>query len=343
MKALVFHGPRQLRWEEWALPAPAAGEVVVAVRAVGICGSDVHGFTGESGRRVPPLVMGHEATGEVVELGPAVPADWLGRRVVLQPFVWCGECDMCRSGRTNLCRRRQFFGATIGGAMAERLVAPVRNLVPLPDALSFAHGTLAEPSSVALHAVHRAGDLRGKTALIAGCGPIGLLTLLAAQRAGAGAVVMTDVVPERLALARALGAQAAVDPRDEGWRGQVAELAGVANGEFDVAFDAVGITATFQQAIQVLRPGGSVIALGGWQTVPVNLGPLVAREIVVRGTFNFTPQEFEEACQALTGEAVARLNQIVTATYPLHDGADVFGRLTADRAADVKAVLTNAV
>ena len=343
MNALVFHGPLQLRWENWSLPTPAVGEVVVAVRAVGICGSDVHGFTGESGRRVPPMVMGHEAAGEVVELGPEVPSEWLGRRVILQPFLWCGTCDMCSSGRINLCRNRRFFGATISGAMAERLAVPIRNLVPLPDTLSFVHGTLTEPLSVALHAVHQAGDLRGKSALIAGCGPIGLLTLLAARRAGAGCVVMTDVIPARLAVARELGAQAALDPRDEGWREQLVSATGLTNGEFDVAFDAVGITATFQQAVQAVRPGGTVVAIGGWQTVSVNLGPLVAREITVRGTFNFTPSEFEEACQVLAAEPVTCLDRIVTTTYPLMDGAEVFARLAENQAEHIKVVLTSTV
>jgi L-iditol 2-dehydrogenase len=339
-RALVFHGPRQLRWEEWPLEPPASGEALVAVRAIGICGSDVHGFTGESGRRVPPLVMGHEATGEAAALGPEAPSEWLGRRVIIQPFIWCDACELCRSGQTNLCRNRQFMGATVNGAMAERLVVPIRNLVPLPDTLSFAHGTLTEPLSVALHAIHQAGDLRGKSALIAGSGPIGLLTLLAAQRAGAGCVAMTDVIPARLAVARELGAQAALDPRDEGWREQLVDATDLRNGEFDVAFDAVGITATFQQAIQAVRPGGTVVAIGGWQTVSVNLGPLVAREITVRGTFNFTLAEFEEACRLLGGENQSRLDRIVTAVYPLRDGAEVFARLAETQAEDIKVVLT---
>jgi L-idonate 5-dehydrogenase len=289
------------------------------------------------------MVMGHEATGEVVELGPEVPSEWLGRRVILQPFLWCGTCDMCHSGRINLCRNRRFFGATINGAMAERLVVPIRSLVPLPDTLSFAHGTLAEPLSVALHAVHQAGDLRGKSALIAGCGPIGLLTLLAARRAGAKCAAITDVIPARLLVARELGAQAALDPRDEGWREQLVDATGLTNGEFDVAFDAVGIGATLQQAIQAVRPGGTVVAMGGWQTVSVNLGPLVAREITVRGTFNFIPSEFEEACQNLAAESVTCLDHIVTTSYPLMDGAEVFERLAESQAGHIKVVLTSTV
>ena len=342
MKALVFHGPYQLSWDAWPLPMPAAGEIMIAVRTVGICGSDVHGFTGESGRRIPPMVMGHEATGEVVEVGPDVSPEWLGRRVILQPFLWCETCDMCRSGRTNLCRNRRFLGATISGAMTERLILPVRNVLPLPDGLSFAHGTLTEPLSVAQHAIAQAGDVRGKSVLIAGSGAIGLLTLLAAKRAGAAWVATTDPIGRRRDAAFALGADFTANPRDEDWRDQLAEASGFPGGEFDVAFDAVGIAATFQQAIQAVRPGGMVIALGGWQTVPVNLGPLVAHEVTVRGTFNFTPTEFGAACQALAGEPEAYLDQMVTATYPMPDGAEVFAQMVADPAQHIKVVLTNA-
>lgn len=340
-RALVFHGPRQLRWQDWSYAPPASGEVLVAVRAIGICGSDVHGYTGESGRRVPPLVMGHEAAGEVVELGPGVSPEWAGRRVIIQPFVWCDACDWCRSGQTNLCCNRRFMGATIDGAMAERMVVPVRNLVPLPDQLSFLHGTLTEPSSVALHAIHQAGDLAGKSVLIAGCGPIGLLTLLGVRRAGARCVAMTDVIAARLDVARELGAQVALDPRDEDWREQLGDAVGLAHDDFDAAFDAVGITATFQQAIGAVRPTGAVIAMGGWQTVSVNLGPLVAREITVRGTFNFTPSEFEDACRILGGEDSAGLDRIITTVRPLCEGADVFERLASNQAEHIKVVLTS--
>ena len=136
MKALVYHGPYEMRWEDWPEPEPGPGEAVVAVRAVGICGSDLHGYTGESGRRTPPMVMGHEATGEVIALGPGVPENRLGMRVVMQPILACGTCDECRAGYANCCRKRRFLRGNTHGAMAQRVVVPVGNLVPLPVRVS---------------------------------------------------------------------------------------------------------------------------------------------------------------------------------------------------------------
>ena len=152
---------------------------------------------------------------------------------------------------------------------------------------------------------------------------------------------MTDVIPERLGLARELGAQIAFDPRDEDERERLLEAAGLAYGEFDVAFDAVGITATFQQALLAVRPGRMVVALGGWQTVSVNLGPLVAREINVRGAFNFTTAEFEEARRMLSSAAEASLDRIVTTSHPMMNGADVFDQMVENRAENIKVVLTS--
>ena len=338
MKALVYHGPHQLRWEDWPEQPPEPGEAIIGVRAVGICGSDVHGYTGESGRRTPPMVMGHEATGEVIALGPGVPEHWLGKRVIVQPFLYCGTCDHCQSGQGNLCRNRRLYGATRNGAMAERIAVPVSNLLPLPESLSFVHGTLTEPFAVALHAARQAGDLTGRSVLIAGGGPIGLLILVAVTRAGARQVVVTDLIEKRLALARDWGA-AALDPRADGWRERLGRVVGSAEGEVDLAFDAVGIAATFQQALDVVRKSGTVIAVGGWQTVPINLAWVVAREIQIRGTFNYTPDDFGEA-RRLLAEGLVDPARLVTDIYPMAEGAEVFARLARSQGDNLKVVLT---
>jgi L-iditol 2-dehydrogenase len=339
MKALVYHGPRDMRWDDWPEQPPGPGEIVVSVQAVGICGSDLHGYTGESGRRVPPMVMGHEAAGIVSVLGAGVSDHWQGARVILQPFVACGLCDCCRTGQINLCRNRQFFGGSINGAMSERFTVPMTNVLPLPESLDFAAGTLAEPLAVALHAARQAGDLHGKAVLIAGSGPIGLLTLIAAQRAGARAVVMTDVIPRRLEAARALGATAALNPTGDDWRAALGAALRSPTGEVDVAFDAVGIPATFAQAQSVLFPGGLLVAVGGWRTVELNLAPLVTREITIRGTFNFYPDEFEQAVRLLAEEAVDP-HCLITGVRPLASGAAVFAALAANQTDSIKVVLS---
>ncbi len=340
MKALVYYGPRQMRWEDWPERPPQAGEVVVAVRAVGICGSDVHGYTGESGRRTPPMVMGHEAAGEIVALGPGVPEGWQGRGVVIQPFVSCGNCDQCRQGAINRCRNRHFFGASMDGAMAERITVPLANALPLPEGLDFAHGALTEPFAVALHAARQAGELTDQSVLIVGGGPIGLLTLVAVRRAGARYVAVAELVPRRRAAARELGADAAFDPTVDDWRGLLGGALGSPGGEVDVAFDAVGIPATFQQALEAVRPGGVVVALGGWRTVPLNLGPVVAREVRLRGSFNFTPAEFDLA-RRLLAERAFDPRCLVTDIHPLAVGAAVFAALAQDQAERIKVVLVS--
>lgn len=338
MQALVYHGPHQMRWESWPDPQPGPGDALLEVLAVGICGSDVHGYTGQSGRRQPPMVMGHEVVGRIVAVGSAAPADWLGRRAVVQPILFCGTCDQCRQGSVQRCRNRRFIGGSLDGAMAERMVAPASNLLPLPENLSAACGTLVEPLAVGIHAAGRAGSLAGCTALIVGCGPIGLLTLVAVRRVGARLVITTDIDPVRRDLSRSLGAHASLDPAGPEWRHALGDLAG---GEVDVAFDAVGIAATFSQALEAVRPGGRLVAIGGWQTVPVDLARVVSREVSVVGTFNYTPAEFAEAL-AWLAEGRLTADELMARTHPLEEGAKVFAELAAHGGGAGKTVLTRA-
>jgi L-iditol 2-dehydrogenase len=334
MKALVFHGPRRLAWEDVPDPSPHPGEALVAIRAAGICGSDVHGFKGESGRRRAPMVMGHELAGEVVDVAPGADRAAIGRRVVVQPFVQCGTCGFCRAGQINLCRDRKFFGATRDGGMAEYLSVPLANLLPLDGGIAFAHAALTEPLAVAMHAVQRAGAVAGRGALVAGCGAIGLLTLSVLREAGAARILCTDPHPARRATAAALGADAtAADERE------LTDHVG-SGSEVDLAFDAVGIEATLAQCVQSVRPGGSVIALGGWQRAPLDLMRLVACEIELRGSFNFLPAQFAEAKHWLESGRIDAA-RLVTGLHPLSAGAGVFERLAAGPGPDIRSVLIN--
>jgi 2-desacetyl-2-hydroxyethyl bacteriochlorophyllide A dehydrogenase len=325
-----------MRWEDWPDPKPGVGEVLLETLAVAVCGSDVHGYTGQSGRRQPPMIMGHEAVGRVVGLGDGVSSDWSDRTAVLQPIVFCAMCDECRQGAVQRCRSRRFIGGSLNGAMAERVAIPASNLVLLPEAVNPVLATLAEPLAVGIHAASRAGNLNNRTVLIAGSGPIGLLAMVAARAAGAGRIITTDIAPSRRGLARALGADASLDPSTpNGGRG-ITELVG---GEVDVAFDAVGIPATFGQALAAIRPGGLVVAIGGWQSVPLDLIRIVTREVIVLGTFNYTPAEFTQALQWL---ADGRLDaqRLVSRVCRLEDGAAVFAELAAQGGGEGKTVLT---
>ena len=338
MKALVYHGPHQMRWEDWPEPQPGPGEAVVAVRAVGICGSDLHGYTGESGRREPPIVMGHEATGEIIDLGPGLEKSKLGTQVVVQPILTCGTCEQCQAGHAQRCRKRRFIGGTASGAFAEHLTVPVSNLLPLPEGVSLVRGTLVEPLSVGLHAARQAGDLSDHSVFIAGSGPIGLCTMIAARRAGAHAVFMTDVIATRRDAAIALGADAVLDPGQEDWRQELAQVVGAP--DVDIAFDAVGIAPTFEQATKAVRPGGTVVAIGGWRTVPIDLSYIVTREIHLAGSFNYTPEEFNEA-RIWLAEGHLDPGPSLMNVYPLAEGAAVFEEIVCNRPEAIKVVLTS--
>ncbi len=338
MKALVFHGPRSLRWEDWPDPVVGDGDVLVAVRAVGICGSDLHGYTGDSGRRIPPMVMGHEFTGEVIAPGRHGAHFQTGTRVVVRPFLHCGRCEACAAGRTNLCANRVYLGANANGAMASRIAVPADNLLPLGDHLSFAHGTLAEPLAVAIHAARQAGDLSNRRVLVVGCGTIGLLTMIAAKRSGAAHVIAVDPKAERRQAALAMAADAALDPNDANFCANL--IATSRAGDIDAAFDAVGIAQTFGQCIDTIRPGGTIVAIGGWKTVPVDLSKVVSREIVVRGSFNFTPADFATA-SAWLENGLIDCASLVTTTFPMTEGGRVFEDIVERRIDGIKVVLVN--
>lgn len=337
LKALIFQKPHRMDWEEWPEPVAGPGEAVVETRAVGICGSDLHGYTGESTRRIPGSPMGHEATGRVVALGAGVPAGWLGRRVAIFPMLPCRQCDQCLGGHIHRCRNRRFMGYNTTGAMAERLTLPVGNLYPLPETMSYIHGALAEPLAVAIHAVRLAGNLAGRTVLIAGGGPIGLLTLMAVRQQGAKAVALTVRTPERRELARALGAAAAVDPTREGWRREVA--GGLGAAEAEVAFDAAGIQPTFDQCLETVAPGGTVVEIGSWSPLQLNLSKLTPREINVVGSFNYTADEFGEAAGWLAAGRVDP-TPLVSAVRPLAEGAAAFAELAQHPSRYLRIILT---
>jgi L-iditol 2-dehydrogenase len=211
MKALLLREYKHLELLDVPQPAPGSGELLIQVAACGICGSDVHGYDGSSGRRIPPIVMGHEAAGVVAAAGEGVTAFRVGDRVTFDSTVYCGECPYCLRGEMNLCDRRQVIGVSCGeyrrnGAFAEYVTVPERIVYRLPDSMSFAEAAMLEPVAVALHAVKLSGIRGGETALVIGAGMIGLLTLQAARAAGCRRVMIADVDATRLRLAESLGA-----------------------------------------------------------------------------------------------------------------------------------------
>jgi L-iditol 2-dehydrogenase len=341
MKALVLSEYKRLEIEDVPEPVPGAGDVLVEVAACGICGSDVHGYDGSTGRRIPPIVMGHEAAGVVAAVGSGVSAYKRGDRVTFDSTVYCGVCDFCRRGEANLCDNRQVVGVSCGefkraGAFAEYVTVPERILYPLPDALKFAEAAMLEAVSVALHAV-RVSELKGgETALVIGAGMIGLLVLQAARALGCSRVLIADVDATRLKLAEELGADRTLLASGEDLVREVMKETG--GRGVDVVLEAVGRDETVTGAIDCVRKGGTVTLVGNIATkVTLPLQKVVSRQIRLQGSCA-SAGEYPEALELIASGRI-KVAPLITAVAPLTDGPRWFERLYAHEPNLMKIVL----
>jgi L-iditol 2-dehydrogenase len=341
MNALVLTEYNRLEFLPRPQPVPGPGELLVKVAACGICGSDVHGFDGSSGRRIPPLVMGHEAAGTVAEAGSGVKRFGIGDRVTFDSTIYCGECRFCKRGEMNLCDRREVLGVSCGdyrrdGAFAEYVLVPERIAYKLPDAMGFEEAAMLEAVSVALHAV-AVSDLRGgETALVIGAGMIGLLTLQAARSAGCSRVFIADVDRTRLELARQLGATETLNLSGSELAGRCRELTEGAGA--DVALEAVGRDETVATAIDAVRKGGTVTLIGNvTPEVRLPLQKVVSRQLRLQGTAA-SCGEYPQAIEMITNGSI-KVKPLITAVAPLSEGAEWFRRLYSHEPGLMKIVL----
>lgn len=308
MKALVFTAPGEVELQDVPEPAATDGEVVVAVRAAGICGSELHGVR-RPGFRVPPLIMGHEFAGVTEE----------GTPVAVNPLLSCGSCDLCERGARQLCRKRRLIGVHLPGGFAERVAVPRSALRPVQPDLPFTAAALAEPAANAVHAWARAGAQAGQRIGVIGCGGIGLFCLLVAAHAGAERTRAADLASARRDVASRLGVAVGTD----------------LDGEFDVIFDAVGTAATRAASLARLAPGGTAVWLGLAEPEPGFDGnALVRGEQRVLGSFGYTDAEFGTAL-----DLVARWDLGWATAFPLSAGERVFRTLLGGGTDPVKAVL----
>jgi L-iditol 2-dehydrogenase len=342
MKSLLLSAYNQLDIAEMPLPAVGAGEVLVRVEACGICGSDVHGYDGSSGRRIPPIVMGHEAAGIVAAVGSGVEGYAEGDRVTFDSTVYCGECAFCKRGDVNLCDNRQVIGVSCGdyrrhGAFAEFVAVPQRILYHLPPGISFAEAAMLEAASVALHAVRISGAAGGETALVIGAGMIGLLTLQAARAAGCARVFITDVDASRLALAREIGVDAILQGSSAELTAQVMKLTG--GQGVDLAYEAVGRNETVAAAIDCTRKGGTVTLIGNIAPeVTLPLQKVVTRQLRLQGSCA-SAGEYPQAIELIASGKI-KVGPLITAVAPLEDGPRWFARLHAREPNLMKVILT---
>lgn len=343
MKALLLTAPSKLEFTDMPNPVPADDEVLLRIRACGICGSDIHGWDGSTGRRRPPLIMGHEASGEIVAVGPKVDRWRKGDRVTFDSTISCGKCHYCRSGQVNLCDNRRVVGVAPAeyrqhGAFAEHVAVPARILYPLPDQLSFTQAAMIEPVSIAIHAIQRTKILPTDTAVVVGAGMIGLFVIQALRWAGAKQIVAVDLAENRLALAKELGATHTLksDACDV-----PAEIAKLTEGRgADLAYEVVGVSPTLNLAIATLRRGGSIVLVGNLAPkTDFPLQAVVTRELTLFGSCSSAGEY--PLCLELIAKGAIRVEPMISAVAPLSDGVEWFEKLSAkDGSKYMKVILT---
>ncbi|MEZ6061055.1 MAG: galactitol-1-phosphate 5-dehydrogenase [Planctomycetaceae bacterium] len=341
MKALLLTEYKHLELTD--LPTPEIGpeDVLVRVQACGICGSDIHGWDGSSGRRIPPLVMGHEAAGIVAAVGSSVTQFTEGDRVTFDSMVSCGRCDFCLDGRPNLCDNRMVLGVSCGdyrryGAFAEYISVPQRITYHIPDSLPFEHAALIEAVSVAVHAANRTPVKMGDTAVVVGSGMIGLLVIQTIRLAGCGRVIAVDLSDQKLQVAKKLGADITINAGSEDVVARVKELTGGRGA--DVALEVVGSTPTVKAAIESTRKGGTVTLVGNLApNVELPLQSVVTRELNVIGSCA-SNREYP-ACISLLSSGAIRVEDMITAKAPLEDGPAWFDRLYSGEPGAMKVLL----
>ena len=329
MKALIYTKPYCFEYSDFSDPVVGDDEVLIRVKACGICGSDVHGFTGKTGRRIPPLIMGHEAAGIVEETGKNVKGFEKGDRVCFDSTVYCNKCQPCRKGLYNRCEKRQVLGVSTPefkrhGAFAEYVAVPWWIVSKIPENMSFIQSALLEPASIGTHAANRAPISSNDTVVVIGAGTIGLFILQAARLRGAAKVFVLDINEFRLDLAKKLGADKAINPLKSDLRETIFKE--TKNKGADVTFEAVGYAKTFLDGVSVTKTGGHLVAVGNLEkTAKFNLQELVARELTFRGSYA-SSGEFRD-CIDLVSSGKINVEPLISDVLPLKDGPSAFERL----------------
>lgn len=328
MKALVYTAPNEVTYRDEPLPMPAKGEVLIRVERVGICGSDMHAYHGRDPRRVPPLILGHEIVGDIVD-GPG-----RGRRVTVNPLITCGTCDYCREGRDNLCANRTMIGMTRAGGFAEWVTTAASSVIDIPSAMPARTAALTEPAATALHAVELARrslvrPLADARVLVLGGGAVGLLAALLLQSEGVRSIALAETNELRRRAAGRACTATIVDP---------ALGDGVDEASVDLVIDAVGAKATRAAALAAVRPGGVVmhVGLADWAS-EIDMRKLTLAEVTLIGTYTYTMADLVATVAALARGAFGDLAWVEE--RPLADGAVAFRDLHEGRCAAAKILL----
>jgi L-iditol 2-dehydrogenase len=341
MQALVLENARDLHIRDIAEPVVGAQDVLIKVKACGICGSDVHGYDGSTGRRIPPLVMGHEAAGVVAKIGSDVHSFRLGDRVTFDSTISCGKCLFCSKGDVNLCDNREVLGVSCGdyrrdGAFAEYVSVPQHIVYALPDSFPFEKAALIEAVSIAVHAAKITGIQPGDSAVVVGAGMIGLLAVQAFRVYGCRKIIAVDLEESKLALARTLGADETILATDPDLSAKL--RAGTEGRGPDIAVEVVGIQKSVLTAINSVRRGGTVTLVGNLApVVEIPLQTVVTKQLRLLGSCA-SAGEYRECIHHMDTGAI-NVDPLISALAPLSEGAAWFNRLYAREPGLMKVIL----
>jgi len=329
MKALVLEEYNKLVFKEMPDPVPRPEEVLIRVKACGICGSDVHGLDGSTGRRVPPLIMGHEASGIIEKTGSAVNKWKPGDRVTFDSTIYPLDDWYTLEGRYNLSDNRRVLGVSPGdyrqhGAFAEYVVVPQHILYKIPDNVSFEHAAMVEAAAVALHSINISGIKTGSACAVTGAGMIGNFIIKLLAISGAVKIIAIDTDREKLQGARLCGADYLFDPSEGGIEARIKEITG--NRGADISFEVVGKSESLNTAIDAVRKGGTVVLVGNTsKTAEIPLQKIVTQELTLKGSCAIRGEY--EAVLGLLESGKLKVDDQISAVAPLHEGAEWFGKL----------------
>lgn len=342
MKAVVFYGPGDMRYEDVPKPVPKEGEVLIKVKYASICGSDIEEYKIGSDRARPPLIFGHEFSGEVVEVGPGVSKERIGQRVSVNPILYCGKCYYCKKGLINLCNNRRSVGRTLGierkrcdGGFAEYVCVPEFSLVPLKEGVTYEEGALLEPLAVCYCAAKEGNFEKGENVLVIGTGPIGLMIIQYLKILGAGKIAATDVVDFRLDAAKKCGADYTINVKNESLE-KALELTD--NVGFDRVIVTAGAPSVINDSIKLVRNGGGIVLVSLIrENVEINPTDIVGRKLSIYGSYMFT-NEMNEVMDFIV-EKKLDVNNIISSVHPLSETPELFKMLASGNNREIKVLL----
>ena len=341
MKALLLTETKKFAFTDVPLPEIGDIDVLINIKAVAICGSDVHGYDGSSGRRRAPLIIGHEASGVIAAVGSCVSGWKIGDRVTFDSTVYCGECYYCKSGQVNLCDNRMVLGVSCAdykrdGAMAEYLAVPARILYAIPEGVSFVDAAMVEPLSIAFHAINRTDIKLNDTAIVFGAGTIGMLIIKLLKESNCGKIIVSDIDETKLEMAKNAGADVCLKADEADVRKEVSVLTGQRGA--DVAIEAVGVEQTLNTAISCTRKGGIITLVGNVSPkASFPLQDVVVRQISLNGSCASAGEY--ECCLDMMANGKVNIADVISKVAPLEDGQKWFDRLHSGEKGLMKVVL----